>query len=608
MPLSDRFRAALERRRQYRLTKRQTGLDRRLVQSFSDRRMPTRKQLKHLPKFLSPAESTAVRVLLVAAALSLGAMGTRYASEHISAVPADGGEYVEASVSSPRLINPVLASGNDADLDLSALVFSGLVKTDATGAIVPDLAESFEVSADGKTYVFRLREGVVWHDGAPFTASDVLFTINTVKDPTWKSPLASRFRNVAVTAQDDRTVTLTLEQPFAPFLSLLMVGIIPEHLWQDVKPENAARAELNTKPVGTGPFKFKSFSKDKKGAIRSYTLDRNDKYHSGRPRLERITFKFYSDFASALEAMTDRKADGVSFLPREERQEAESLRWIRTYSLRLPQYTAVFFNPKKNEQLTRGVRQALSLAIDRDAVLAEGVGGAGGQVYGPVLPGFIGFHPEVKKYRYAPAEAGAILDKEGWRAGGLAGWRAREVKDDKRTAPGTELLALKLVTADTPEYAAVAAVLKKNWEAVGAKVTVEAVSASKIQNDSIRTREYDALLYGEIIGPDPDPYPFWHSSQTESSGLNLAMFNHRRADELLEKARLSVAPEERAAFYREFQDILAEESPASFLYSPTYAYAVSRRVQGMSAATVFAPSDRFTGVTEWYVETKRVWR
>ena len=134
------------------------------------------------------------------------------------------------------------------------------------------------------------------------------------------------------------------------------------------------------------------------------------------------------------------------------------------------------------------------------------------------------------------------------------------------------------------------------------------VPGSRIQKDKIRSREYDALLYGEIVGPDPDPYPFWHSSQNEGGGLNLAVFSNRRVDELLEKARGATKAEDREPMYKEFQDILAEEVPAIFLYSPTYTYAVARKVGGIDTGTVFTPADRFGGMTGWYVKTKRVWR
>jgi len=162
---------------------------------------------------------------------------------------------------------------------------------------------------------------------------------------------------------------------------------------------------------------------------------------------------------------------------------------------------------------------------------------------------------------------------------------------------------------DATENLAAAEQVKKNWEAMGVKVTLDVVAASRMQKDKIRPREYQALLYGEIIGADPDPYPFWHSSQNDASGLNLAVYSNRRVDELLEKARVTAKSEDRVPLYKEFQDILADEQPAILLYSPTYTYVIGRKVKGaQQSGNIFTPSDRFDDITVWYINNKRVWK
>lgn len=591
------------------------NLDKRLVLQFSGKRIPTSKQLKHLPRFLSPKEKRVIAILGAVIALALFAYGAKMWNEHMMPAPASGGDYVEASVGSPHYVNPVLAANNDADQDLMKLVFSGLLKTTPKGELVPDLAESYTLSDDGKTYTFKLRSGVQWHDNTPFTAKDVVATINLIKDPSFKSPLASQFKGVTVTSSDDQTVVFTLSEPFAPFLSMLTVGIVPEHLWQTIKPENAARAELNLKPIGTGPFKFKSFAKDKQGAILSYTLARNDKYYGDVAHLSSITFKYFSDFGSAHDALVDRRVDGMSFLPLEYRDAAQKQRNIRLTTLRLPQYTGVFFNQNKNAALkSKAVRQALATAIDRESILKEALGDNGVMVWSPILAGFVGFNPDVKKYSFDAAAAADMLDKEGWKLDSTDGIRkltTYETKTVKKTTTKTAVqtpLAITLTTVEAKENMAVADIIKRNWDALGIQTTLNIVPGSKIQKDVIRPREYEALLYGEIIGTDPDPYPFWHSSQNSASGLNLAVYSNRRVDEILEKARVSADNAEREKMYREFQDILAEEVPAILLYSPTYTYAIGRKLQGVEAGTIFMPSDRFDDVTSWYVNTKRIWK
>ncbi len=575
--------------------------------NLSDKRLPNMKQLKHLNRFLSPREKTAMKVLAALVGVALFSAGVKFYNDHVSIVPDQGGDYAEAVVGAPHLINPILTASNDADQDLVSLVFSGLMKTDPKGELVPDLASSYEVSSDGKTYVFRLRDGIQWQDGTAFSSGDVVATVDYIKNASWKSPHLAQFKNVTVEAPDDKTVKFTLEDPFAPFLSLLTIGILPEHLWQEVRPENAIRADLNAKPIGTGPFKFKSLVKDKKGAVRSYTLIRNENYYDAKPYLASFTFKYYADTGSATDALMKKKVDGISFLPPEERQAIDKLGSVKSYVLHLPQYTAVFFNLNKNAALkSKDVRQALALAVDKDKILREAVPAGGEPVYGPILPGFVGFHPDVKKYGFDPAAAAALLEKDGWKLN-AEGVREQQTVDKAGKVTATTPLSLTLTTVDAKENIDVARLIQQDWNAIGAKTELEIEPASKIQKEKIRPRDYDALLYGEILGPDPDPYPFWHSSQNEAPGLNLAVFSNRRVDELLEKARLTTNDAERTTYYKEFQDILAEEVPAIFLYSPTYTYVVSRNIKNMDTATIFTPSGRFANVEQWYINTKRAW-
>jgi len=581
--------------------------DKRLILSLSGKHVPTGSQLKHLPKYMSEKEKAAVAVLVTVIFIALATIGIRFVWSHIGETPAPGGEYVEASVGGPRFVNPILAATNDADLDIVKLAFSGLMRTDTRGEVVTDLAESFIIDEEGKTYTFVLKPGVTWHDGAPLTSSDVLATIEYIRDPSWKSPLIAQFRNVLVEAPDERTVIFRLDEPFAPFLSLLTVGILPEHLWQEIIPDDASRAELNIKPVGTGPFRFKNFTKDKNGAILSYSLTRYSEYHGEQPLLAEVTFIFYADFGLATEALIDKKVDGLSFLPLEFRDAVDEVSSIRTYTFRLPQYTALFFNQNRNELLKgKHIRQALTLALDKEEILRETLGYSGVPVHGPILPGFVGFHPDVKKYPQDLEEAAALLEEHSWilNEEGVRTKKLAGADDEKVETP----LAITLTTVDAKENITVAQIIKRSWESIGVRTELEIVPASRVQPDKIRPRDYDVLLYGEIIGPDPDPYPFWHSSQSEGGGLNLAVFSNRKVDELLEQARATTDKDKRQELYREFQDILADDLPAVFLYSPTYTYAVDRRVQGIETGTIFAPADRFMEIKKWYVKTKKVWK
>ncbi len=534
-----------------------------------------------------------VAVVLV----SLAAMAGKFSYDHVRLVPSTGGDFVEATVGEPRYVNPVLASDNDLDLDLVQLIFSGLMQVDGKGVAQLDLAESFVKSEDGKTYTFKLRPGVTWHDGIAFTSKDVALTINAIKNPAWQSPHALDFKGVTVEAPDDLTVVFTLTDASPTFLSALTVGILPEHLWIDVAGSDAPRAQLNVKPIGTGPFKFKSFIQDKKGTIHNYSLTRNEAYYGTRARLDTVTFQAYSSFAEASDALAKRKVSAVSFLPAEnEPLVAESGESI-VHRFRLPQYTAIFFNLETTKQFSADVRKALALAIDRDRLLSEALGNRNVAAYGPILPAFAAFTPDVPKYSFDREAAAKMLDTAGWVAGA----------DGKRAKKGVPL-KFTLTTTETRDVAAVAAILKEDWEAIGVTVEVASVNHQLISKEKIKTKDYEVLLYGEIIGIDGDLLPFWHSTQAEPGGLNLSRWKNKDADVLLQKAREFPTQEGRTDALQKFQSILMADLPAIFLYSPTYPYATLRSIKGVETGILFSPANRFAGVTGWYVETALSWQ
>jgi peptide/nickel transport system substrate-binding protein len=395
----------------FRRFQRQHQLDKYLVSSLHPHRWPRWHQVKHLPLILNQRERrtagmyTAVLIIGITGLFVSGYLGLT------TATPQRGGEYSEALVGSPRFINPILAQTNDVDLDLSRLVFSGLMQYDAQRQLVPDLAESYAISDDGLTYTFVLRSSVTWHDGEPLKVDDILFTIASIQDPDFKSPLGRSFRGVVAERIDDRTVKLTLKEPFAPFLGLLTVGILPEHLWYAIPSLNASLAELNQKPVGTGPWRFDSSKKDSTGVYHSYTLARNAEYYGPQAYLDKLTFKFYPDTISAIDALKAKSVKGLAYLPGELTDELRQNKNLDYHQLAQHQYTAVFFNGNRNTLLkTAYVREALALATDKERIATEAFSGTGEVIDSPTLPG-IAAPNDLKRYAHNPQAAAELLEK-----------------------------------------------------------------------------------------------------------------------------------------------------------------------------------------------------
>lgn len=557
--------------------------------------MPSRSQLRHLPKLLSTWEKRLALVALALVVVAGGFLSLRLINTQRSEIPAVGGDYTEGLIGAPQTINPIYSLTSDVDTDLSRLVYTGLMRYDTHHGLVPDLAESFTISEDQTQYTFVLRDDVKWHDGKPFRPADVIFTINAIQTPEYNSQLAVSFAGVAVEQVDERTVRFTLDEPFAPFLSLLTVGVLPSHLWGEIAPINALRADLNNKPVGTGPYEFDKLVKDSKGNVRSYTFSRNDHFYRGAPYINTLNFKFYPDATSAIEALRNNNVEGLSFIPTEQIESFENESRLQLVYPALSQYTAAFINMNRDPLSDGNVREALAYATDKDAIVADVLGGHGRTVDSFILEGMLGENPDLQAPGLNLDEARKKLQESGW-----------ELEDNSavRQKDGAPLI-LELVTLNSTELVGVAEALKQQWAQIGVDVQIKTVDNATFQSDTLKNRAYDILLSGELYGIDPDPYAFWHSSQGAYPGLNLSGFSNRNADELIEKGRSTSNRDERAEAYRELQEIVNESVPAIFLYQPTYTYAVAKRIQGVDIPQIVIPADRFSRIETWYIKTRR---
>ena len=538
---------------------------------------------------LSPGDRAVFYVL--ALLVGIAAFSSVYALERtlLVKVPAYGGTLVEGEVGSPRFINPLLAI-SDADRDLSALTYAGLMGLSGTGTLVPVLAESYSVSADGKTYTFVLRKDAKFSDGTPVTASDVAFTVQKAQDPALKSPEYADWSGVNVTVVDQRTVRFTLSKPYAPFLELTTLGILPAQLWQNISNEEFPFSNLETNPVGAGPFKVTGVSRDASGLIQSVSLSENPYYVSGRPYLDGIRFNFYSrteDLANALASGAVESAYGVST------KGALTAPYARIFG--------VFWNPNENPVYARAeVRKALSLALDRHAIVTTVLGGYATAIMGPVPPGGSVKQVPVPESDNPTATAAQVLESAGWTYDGNARlW--------KNAAPKQTLGALTLRTSNVPELKSVASAVKAAWEKLGISVDIELYEPGDLSQNVIRPRKYEALLYGMVVGRDQDLYAFWDSQERNDPGLNIALYANKTVDALLEDARGSADEAQRTADLQKIEDTVAADYPAAFIYAPDFTYAVPSDLKGVELPQIVTPADRFATVALWYRSTDAVW-
>jgi peptide/nickel transport system substrate-binding protein len=559
--------------------------------------IPSAEQIAQFPKLLNEKERQWFSIAILVLAIST--LGFSYSLFDLNrvTVPRTGGEYTEGLIGVPQLINPLYSVASDVDSDLVALIFSGLMKFDAVEGLRTDLAESWSISEDGKTYTFVLRDDAMWHDGADVRAEDVVFTFNALQNVEYRSPLELSFSGIKVERVDERTVRFILTEPFAPFLSMLTVGILPSHVWQEIQPINATVAELNRKPIGSGPYMVEKIVRDSRGNVRSYTLSRHDKYHGEKPYINKINLRFYPDFISAIEALRNRNVEGLAYLPVDYLSEFKNLRGVQILQPAMQQYTALYFNQSKNILLQNiDFRKALAHATDRDTLISNALNGSARPIDSFLLPGMPGYNPEISGITYNPDEVGRILDGQGWTIDEESGFRKK----------GNDILSLTLTVVEAPDLLAVARNLAEQWAELGIMLNIRAVNTAIFQNEIIKSNDYEILLSGLLYGNDPDPYPFWHSSQTRDPGLNLALFSNRRADEKIETGRTSNDVEVRAQAYRELEEIMMIEIPAIFLYQPLYPYATATKINGQNLERIVNPYQRFSTISEWYIKTRRI--
>lgn len=572
-------------------------IEKQQVLSLTSRRIPSATQLRYLPEYLNANERFLIRFFALIAIACLMIIGIRYWQQQIVWIPKEGGVYTEAMVGFPRFINPVLSIGNNTDSDLTNLFFPGLMTFDETNEIIPDLAESYEVSEDAKTYTFTLRENLKWDDGEPLTIDDVLFTFNLIKDENYVSPWNYTFRNTTFERIDDRTLKVTLESSYILFIRYFTIGILPAHRFIDISPSNFLLVEDNTRPTGAGPYKFKSLVRSRSGEIRSMTLERNPFYHQDQPLLEELRFRFYADTTTALEAVRNREAQGIAFVPPWFDAEQRDIAHTEEKPLILPQVTALFFNLKNDIFDKKDFRRALILGTDRVGI-TESVSGSRALISeGPFAPGFIGYDPSLSTRPRIVDEANQLLDSAGFTRG-----------DDGMRKRGDNALRLVITTLAQEPYTQIAEIIQQNWNELGIEVEVQLIEPGRFTQDVLKPRRYDVLLYGELFDQTLDPYAFWHSSQSLDPGLNYSNFINKRVDTLLEQSRKEWSKEKRAENYQEIQRILADELPAIFLYTPIYQYQIPEDLRGLQTGNLSAAAERFNSLPDWYTKTKPVLR
>lgn len=664
---------------------------------------PSKSQWKQFFRILTKKERIVFFILVVLVLGSSISFAADFYFKNTEIIPSKGGVFAEGVIGQPRFVNPIYASSNDVDRDLTELLFAGLMKYDEKGEIVPDIAKEMpKVEDNGNSYRVSLKDNAFWSDSTnslhpqKLTAEDVIYTIKVIQDQNYKSPLRASWLGVEVELISDYELRFKLKNPYSAFLENLTLKILPKHIWQDVSPQNFPLAIYNLKPVGSGPYKLEGLEQDSSGWIKSLSLKANSRYHGDSPNISEIDFRFFEKEEDLINAAERKEIDGFSISNFQSYNEISAMvnNFFQDYHFSWPDYFTVFFNPEKSKALSDiKVRQALNYGTDKREIIEKALDSQAVIIDSPILPEIYGFEKPVIIYQFDLEKAKSLLDEAGFKEtengvrekviakepafqfksdlqtgsqgtevqelqkclakdpsiypeGEITGYFGQKTKDavlkfqekykNEILAPsgltqGTgsvgkstrkklnELCAqsleekiplkISLTTVNQPTLINTAEILKNQWAKLGVEVEIKTFTGtSQETNDIIKPRNYEALLYGEVLKKIPDPFPFWHSIQKEDPGSNLAVYENKEADKLLEDARQALDEEKRKEKLEEFQDILVGDAPAVFLYSPDYIYFANKEIRGVSSGLITDPSKRFNGIANWYINTKRAWK
>ncbi|MFH1401360.1 MAG: ABC transporter substrate-binding protein [Parcubacteria group bacterium] len=660
--------------------------------------LPSQSQWGQFFNILTKKEKIFFSVFLTLFLVSSIYLFTNFYFKNTEVRPAEGGIFTEGAVGQPRFINPIYVSSNDIDRDLMELILSGIMKYDESGKLVYDLAKDIKIENDGKTYRVFLKDNVLWHDSGlrsqikKLTADDVIFTIKTIQNQDYKSPLRVNWLGVEIEKINDFEIIFLLKNSYAAFLENLTFKILPSHIWQKISVQNFPLSDYNLKPVGSGPYQFKSMSRDGSGHVNSLVLKVNKNYYGEKPYLQEIRFKFFDNEKDLVASANNRQISGLSFSAVENGALLKE-QSFKLYSFSMPRYFAIFFNTTDSKILSNlKVRQALNLGTDKNDLIKKILSSQAEIVDSPILPDIYGFKAPAEIYPFDKKKAESLLDEAGFEETengirekivkkepafsfkstlrvGSSGTEVRElqkclakypdiypsgevtgtfgsktkaavIKFQEKYAnevlkPGgltkgtgtvlsytrkklNELCALateekitlkiKLATVNQPMLINTANILKEQWQEIGVALEITTSTSSDLENNIIKPRDYEMLLFGEALGGIPDPFPFWDSIQKKDPGLNLAVYDNKNVDKLLEEARQTLDMSERQKKLEKFQDILIGDAPCVFLYSPDYVYFVSDQIGGINQKMIIDPSKRFANIQNWYIKQKRVWK
>lgn len=448
-----------------------------------------------------------------------------------------------ATSSNPSRLNPILATDSSSS-EIAGFLFNGLVKYDKDLKIVGDLADEFYYE-NNTTLIFKLKKNVTWHDGEKFDAKDVLFTYETIISPKIATPYSAGFRFVkGVEVLDDYTIKVVYKQPYFKALETWMMGILPQHLLKD--EENLMTSKFNTSPIGTGAYKLHQLEHSK-----DIVLTANDDYFEGRPKIDKISFHVIADSMTRFLMLKAGSLDVGSIEPMQYERELDKNFFdkFNIYEEISRSYTYLGFNLRKEKFKNPKVREAISLAIDREELVKILFFKHAKVCTGPFLPQTKAFNAKVKAPKQNIKKAKQLLKDAGYDA--------------------SNPFTFEIVTSNSSAIRPYAVqILQHQLKKAGVIVKIRVMEWQAFLNMVVFPHKFDSILLGWGLSSTPDPYLFWHSDNDKKGGFNLVGYKNGKIDKMIEESQIIIDRDKLGKLWQEMFKIIVKDNPYLFLYIP----------------------------------------
>ena len=462
-----------------------------------------------------------------------------------------------ATSTNPSRLNPILATDSSSS-EITGFLFNGLVKYDKdSSTIIGDLAKEFYFE-DDKTLIFKLRKNVSWHDGEKFSAKDVVFTYEVLVSPKISSPYSASFRFVkSVKAIDEFTIKVKYKKPYFKALETWMMGILPEHKLRD--EENLMSSSFNTDPVGTGPYRLHLLEHSK-----NIILKANDDYFEGPPKIDEISFHVIADPMTRFLMLKSSALDVGSIEPMQyERQlNDEFFDKFNIHENISRSYTYLGFNLRLDKFKNPKVREALSLAIDRQEIVKILFFNHAKVCTGPFLPGTKAFNEDIKAPKQNIKRAKELLREAGY--------------DDSNP------FVFEIVTSNASAIRPYAAqIMQHQLKKAGVIVNLRVMEWQAFLNMVVFPHKFDSVLLGWGLSPTPDPYMFWHSDNDKKGGFNLVGYKNKKMDKMIEDSQGMIDTKELSKIWQEMFKMIVDDNPYLFLYIPNSITTINKNIKNV---------------------------